>query len=177
MSNKTDNKKFAVARDLCQPRGNEAKIRSGQGNRIAQSQMQGGIDIGAREIFVAVPPDRDPDPVRKCETFTGDLHQMAEWLVRCGITTVATVYDVLDRVHAVFGEPAGYARISMNAIGSNNGVHRSVSDSSALVESAAFGVPAEGETCAVRSLRRHQRIKANEVIGDRFGGKPATCAS
>jgi hypothetical protein len=29
-----------------------------------------GIDIGAREIFVAVPPDRDTDPVRKCETFT-----------------------------------------------------------------------------------------------------------
>jgi hypothetical protein len=48
-----------------------------------------GIDIGAREIYVAVPPDRDEHPVRKCETFTGDLHQMAEWLVYCGITTAA----------------------------------------------------------------------------------------
>src|SRR5262245_52838894 len=48
-----------------------------------------GIDIGAREIFVAVPPDRDEHPVRKYETFTPDLHQMAEWLVRCGVKTVA----------------------------------------------------------------------------------------
>src|SRR6185437_5800998 len=36
-----------------------------------------GIDIGAREIFVAVPPERDTDPVRNCATFTEDLHQMA----------------------------------------------------------------------------------------------------
>ncbi|MGH8336355.1 MAG: IS110 family transposase, partial [Gammaproteobacteria bacterium] len=65
-----------------------------------------GIDIGAREIFAAVPPERDADPVRKCGTFTGDLHQMAEWLVSCGITTVAMestgvywipVYDVMEQ--------------------------------------------------------------------------------
>jgi hypothetical protein len=48
-----------------------------------------GIDIGAREIYIAVPADRDDHPVRKCETFTGDLHQMAEWLVHCGIATAA----------------------------------------------------------------------------------------
>ena len=91
--------------------------RSGQPDRPEFEPNAGGIDIGAREIFVAVPPDRDPDPVRKCETFTGDLHQMAEWLVRCGITTVATVYDVLDRNHAVFGEPAGYEKCSGQAHG------------------------------------------------------------
>src|SRR5260370_33709202 len=48
-----------------------------------------GIDIGAREIFVAVPPDRDEEPVRGFATFTEDLEAMAGWLVRCGITTVA----------------------------------------------------------------------------------------
>lgn len=48
-----------------------------------------GIDIGAREIFVAVPPDRDEHPVRVCSTFTEDLTRMVEWLVACGITTVA----------------------------------------------------------------------------------------
>ena len=48
-----------------------------------------GIDIGAREIFVAVPPGRDANPVRVCATFTEDLHQLADWLVGCGITTVA----------------------------------------------------------------------------------------
>jgi hypothetical protein len=48
-----------------------------------------GIDVGATEIFVAVPPDRDPQPVRCFKTFTDDLRQMAAWLVQCGITTVA----------------------------------------------------------------------------------------
>src|SRR6202166_917077 len=48
-----------------------------------------GIDIGAREIFVAVPPDRDEDPVRVFSTFTEDLEKMSQWLVSCGITTVA----------------------------------------------------------------------------------------
>lgn len=64
-----------------------------------------GIDIGAREIFVAVPPDRDEHPVRMCTTFTEDLERMADWLVACGITTVAMestgvywipLYDVLE---------------------------------------------------------------------------------
>ncbi len=48
-----------------------------------------GIDIGAREIFVAVPPDRDPNPVRSFPAFTEDLQQLAEWLVKCGVTTAA----------------------------------------------------------------------------------------
>jgi hypothetical protein len=48
-----------------------------------------GIDVGATEIYVAVPPDRDAEPVRCFQTFTGDLREMAAWLVRCGISTVA----------------------------------------------------------------------------------------
>src|SRR5258708_39276199 len=48
-----------------------------------------GIDIGAREVFVAVPPDRDEHPVRVFSTFTEDLEKLAQWLVSCGITTVA----------------------------------------------------------------------------------------
>src|SRR5882672_10503822 len=48
-----------------------------------------GIDIGAEEIFVAVPPDRDEESVRMCSTFTWDLHALADWLVQCRIRTVA----------------------------------------------------------------------------------------
>src|ERR1022692_409164 len=48
-----------------------------------------GIDIGAREIFVAVPADRDENPVRVFPTFTEDLEEMARWLVSCRVTTVA----------------------------------------------------------------------------------------
>ncbi len=48
-----------------------------------------GIDIGAREIYVAVPPDRDPHPVRAFPTFTSDLLELADWLKHCGVDTVA----------------------------------------------------------------------------------------
>ena len=48
-----------------------------------------GIDVGAREMFVAIPPDRDPQPVRVFATFTRDLEALADWLVERGITTVA----------------------------------------------------------------------------------------
>jgi transposase len=48
-----------------------------------------GIDVGATEVYVAVPPERDSQPVRCFKTFTEDLRQMAGWLCQCGITTVA----------------------------------------------------------------------------------------
>jgi transposase len=48
-----------------------------------------GIDIGATEIYIAVPVDRDPHPVRHFATFTEDLITATNWLQRCGIKTVA----------------------------------------------------------------------------------------
>src|SRR5688500_13025700 len=48
-----------------------------------------GIDIGATFHVVAVPPDLAPEPVRTYRSFTGDLHQLADWLAELGITTVA----------------------------------------------------------------------------------------
>jgi transposase len=48
-----------------------------------------GIDIGATAHVVAVARDRDATPVRTFRTFSGDLHQLAEWLRAVGITTVA----------------------------------------------------------------------------------------
>ena len=48
-----------------------------------------GIDIGAEELFAAVPADRDPEPVRRFLCFTEDLHALARWLVACRVTSVA----------------------------------------------------------------------------------------
>lgn len=48
-----------------------------------------GIDCGAAEHFVAVPPDRDATPVQSFETFTGDLIRLAEWLTACRVQSVA----------------------------------------------------------------------------------------
>ena len=48
-----------------------------------------GLDIGLAEIWAAVPPESEPQPVRKFETFTPDLQALADWLRACGVTTVA----------------------------------------------------------------------------------------
>ncbi len=48
-----------------------------------------GIDIGSGEHWVAVPEDRDEEPVRCFGCFTADLQAMARWLKECGVTTVA----------------------------------------------------------------------------------------
>ena len=42
-----------------------------------QRKHAAGIDIGATSIYVAVPVDRDPQPVRSFQTFTEDLHRLA----------------------------------------------------------------------------------------------------
>src|SRR6266496_568773 len=65
-----------------------------------------GLDIGSEEIVVAVPADRDPEPVRVFRTFTPDLHLLVAWLVACGIDTVAMestgvfwipIYELLEQ--------------------------------------------------------------------------------
>ena len=43
-----------------------------------------GIDIGATEIFVAVPADRAIENVRSFPTFTQDLYSLADWLQSAG---------------------------------------------------------------------------------------------
>jgi transposase len=64
-----------------------------------------GLDIGSAEIWVSVPADRAPQPVRTFGTFTPDLEALAEWLKACGIDTVAMestgvywipVYEILE---------------------------------------------------------------------------------
>ena len=64
-----------------------------------------GIDCGAAEHYVSVPPDRDPTPIQSFRTFTADLERLADWLVACRVTSVAMeatgvywipVYDILE---------------------------------------------------------------------------------
>ena len=48
-----------------------------------------GIDVGGSEHWVAVSPDRDPEPVRRFGCFTSDLREMARWLAEKGVRSVA----------------------------------------------------------------------------------------
>jgi transposase len=64
-----------------------------------------GIDIGNESHYVAVPPTRDSESVRRFGCTTAELKEMADWLKQCGIWTVAmqstgvywiAVYDILE---------------------------------------------------------------------------------
>ena len=48
-----------------------------------------GIDIGNESHYVAVPPSRDSQPVRRFGCTTAELKAMADWLQQCGIRTIA----------------------------------------------------------------------------------------
>ena len=43
-----------------------------------------GIDVGGSEHWVAISPDRDPEPVRRFGCFTVDLREKARWLIDKG---------------------------------------------------------------------------------------------
>jgi len=46
------------------------------------------VDVGSRSHWVAVNPQRDPNPVQEYGTFTADLVSLADWLVQCGAKSV-----------------------------------------------------------------------------------------
>jgi transposase len=124
----------------------------------------GGIDIGATEIYVAVPPDRATLPVRKFGTFTEELHALADWLAQCGVTTVAMestgvywipLFQIL--------EDRGIEVCLVNARHVKNvpGRKTDVQDCQWLQFLHAVGLlrasfrPPQ-EICAVRTVRRHR---------------------
>jgi transposase len=65
-----------------------------------------GIDVGASSHWVAVPRRSADDPIREFGAMTDDLNAMADWLLACGVDTVALestgvywipVYEVLEQ--------------------------------------------------------------------------------
>ena len=65
-----------------------------------------GIDIGASSHWVAVPPHVATEAVREFGAMTDDLNAMADWLLACGVETVAlestgvywiSVFEVLEQ--------------------------------------------------------------------------------
>jgi transposase len=124
----------------------------------------GGIDVGAREIYVAVPRDRDSEPVRCFSTFTEDLRAIAEWLKQCGVVTVAMestgvywipLYEVL--------EEAGLRVCLVNSrhVKHVPGRKSDVSDCQWLQYLHSVGLlrgsfRPEAAICALRALSRHR---------------------
>jgi transposase len=123
-----------------------------------------GIDIGATEIYVAVPADRAEENVRCFPTFTQDLYALADWLTECRVKTVAMestgvywipLFQIL--------EERGLEVCLVNARHVRNvpGRRTDVSDCQWLQFLHSVGLlrasyRPEQEICAVRSLLRHR---------------------
>jgi transposase len=79
------------------PMNGKAENKRGRRSRRAKSKRRlevcnpeaAGIDIGAREHWVAVGDHACEQPVRCFESFTSALHALADWLTECGVRTVA----------------------------------------------------------------------------------------
>lgn len=134
---------------------------------LAQIQPNAsGIDVGAEEMYVCVPPGRDEERIRVFPTFTVDLHRLAEWLVDCGVETVAMestgifwipLFDIL--------EERGIEVYLVNARHLKNvtGRKTDVSDCEWLYQLHTYGLlrgsfhPPD-EIRALRALARHRKM-------------------
>ena len=125
-----------------------------------------GIDIGSAAHFVAVPPERDDEPVREFASFTADLHRLADWLDACGVDTVAMestgvywipLYELL--------ESRGFTVLLVNArhVKNVSGRKSDVLDCQWLQQLMSFGLlrgafrPA-AQVCELRSLSRQRTM-------------------
>jgi transposase len=124
----------------------------------------GGVDVGATELYAALPAERAETTVRRLSTFTEDLYELAAWFKEHGITSVAMestgvfwipVFQVL--------ESCGLEVCLVNARHVKNvpGRKTDVQDCQWLQYLHSVGLlqasfrPSD-EICAVRSLLRHR---------------------
>ncbi len=123
-----------------------------------------GIDVGSASHYVAVPADRDEQPVREFKSFTEDLETMADWLKTCGIEVVAmestgvywiSLFELL--------ESRGFTVYLVNARHVKNvaGRKSDVLDCQWIQRLMSYGLLSgafrpKDEICALRSLSRQR---------------------
>jgi transposase len=127
-----------------------------------------GVDIGNETHYVAVPPSRDPQPVRCFGCTTAELRAMADWLQRCRIRTVAmqstgvywiAVSDILEQ--------AGLEVYLVNARDTKNlpGRKTDVQESQWLMKLHTYGLLRNSfrPSRQVRTLRTYWRQRQDLV--------------
>jgi transposase len=129
-----------------------------------------GIDVGASSHWVAVPRHATDDPVREFGAMTDDLNAMADWLLACGVDTVALestgvywipVYEVLEqrglKVWLVDARQMKYVP----------GRKSDVQDCQWLQKLMSLGLlraawRPDGEVCVVRAVARQREVLLTE---------------
>jgi transposase len=129
-----------------------------------------GIDVGNGAHYVAVRPDQDPEPVRRFECFTADLHRLADWLKRCGVKTIAMqstgvywipLYEIL--------EERGFEVYLVNARHTRNlpGRKSDVQESQWLLKLHTYGLLNNSfqPTAEIRVARTYWRQRGEHIHG------------
>jgi len=129
-----------------------------------------GIDIGNEFHYVAVPPTRDGEPVRRFGCTTTELKSMADWLKQCRIRTVAmqstgvywiAVFDIL--------EEAGFEVCLVNARETKNlpGRKSDVQKSQWLMKLHTYGLLRNSfrPSQEIRTMRTYWRQRNDLVRG------------
>src|SRR5262244_2958862 len=127
-----------------------------------------GIDIGNEFHYVAVPPTRDSQPVRRFGCTTSELKEMAVWLKQCAIRTIAlqstgvywvAVYDIL--------EEAGFEVYLVNARETKNlpGRKSDVQESQWLMKLHTYGLLRNSfrPSQEIRTMRTYWRQR-NDLV-------------
>ena len=129
-----------------------------------------GIDVGASSHWVAVPPGSAEESVREFGAMTDDLNAMADWLLACGVDTVALestgvywipVFEVLEqrglKVWLVDARQMKYVP----------GRKSDVQDCQWLQKLMSLGFlraawRPDGEVCVVRAVARQREVLLTE---------------
>ena len=127
-----------------------------------------GIDVGSAVHYAAVPSARDPQPVQHFGCTTAELRQMAAWLKRCGMRTVAMqstgvywipVFDIL--------EEAGFEVYLVNARDTKNlpGRKSDVQESQWLMKLHTYGLLRNSfrPSQEIRTMRTYWRQR-NDLV-------------
>jgi transposase len=130
-----------------------------------------GVDVHSEFHFVAVPDDRDEQPVRRFGAFTEDLEKLADWLSACGITSVAMestgvywipLFEFLDKrgFHGVLVDPRKLKSVP--------GRKSDVQDCQWLQQLHTFGLLAaafrpDEQTCVLRAYLRQRGLLVAEA--------------
>ena len=123
-----------------------------------------GVDVHPTTIFIAVPPGRDADAVRKFSTFTRDLLAAVEWLKQCRIGTVAmesTGVYWIPLYQMLSGHGFQVCLVNARHVKNVPGRKTDVSDAQWLQYLHSVGLlrgsfrPPQ-EICALRSISRHR---------------------
>jgi transposase len=128
------------------------------------------VDVGASSHWVAVPSGCTDQPVREFGVMTGNLHALADWLIECGVDTVALestgvywipVYEVLEqrglKVWLVDARQMKYVP----------GRKSDVQDCQWLQKLMSLGLlrgafRPDGEVCVVRAVARQREVLITE---------------